>query len=82
VLRFAGPIAQLVEHSTENAGVGGSTPPWATKTKTSATALFLFVVLRRVAALSNLDTRIFSVFSIHGALGPRFAPNAPENQKS
>ena len=25
-----GPIAQLAEHSTENAGVGGPTPPWAT----------------------------------------------------
>ncbi len=28
-----GPIAQLVEHGTENAGVGGSTPPWATNLK-------------------------------------------------
>lgn len=25
-----GPIAQLAEHSTENAGVGSSTLPWAT----------------------------------------------------
>ena len=25
-----GPIAQLAEHSTENAGVGGPTPPWVT----------------------------------------------------
>ena len=25
-----GPIAQLAEHGTENAGVGGSIPPWAT----------------------------------------------------
>ena len=82
VLRFAGPIAQLVEHSTENAGVGGSTPPWATKTKTSAPALFLFVVPRRVATLSNLDTSIFSIFPPPRALGPRFAPNTPESQKS
>ena len=28
-----GPVAQLVEHGTENAGVGGSTPPWATNSK-------------------------------------------------
>ncbi len=25
-----GPIAQLAEHGTENAGVGGPIPPWAT----------------------------------------------------
>ena len=27
---FGGPVAQLVEHATENRGVGGSSPPWAT----------------------------------------------------
>ncbi len=28
-----GPIAQLAEHGTENAGVGGPIPPWATTLK-------------------------------------------------
>jgi hypothetical protein len=27
---YDGPIAQLAEHGTENAGVGGPIPPWAT----------------------------------------------------
>ena len=58
-----GPVAQLVEHGTENAGVGGSTPPWATNSeKKRLRALFFVVGLvgTQASLLSNPLHRHFS----------------------
>ena len=64
-----GPIAQLVEHGTENAGVGGSTPPWATNLKKKRFGAFF----RWPKPCSNLPPP--GIFTPHGDLGPASPPN-------
>ncbi len=48
VFRLRGEVAQLVEHRTENAGVGGSSPPLAISKRPSRTRVGRFAWCRQV----------------------------------
>ncbi len=59
-----GPIAQLAEHGTENAGVGGPIPPWATTLKS-------MVQLRRnsIGPFFFMKSFLFSSIVLYNTLG-------------
>ncbi len=59
-----GPIAQLAEHGTENAGVGGPIPPWATTLKS-------MVQLRKksIGPFFFMKSFLFSSIVLYNTLG-------------